>query len=194
MKKFFLLAFAISLSITGINAQVFLGNSDEKVTTSGLVKKSSAETTVTTENKQATTDSKYKGLTDYAVSLNFDSKIYGFNIGGTKSHFGVAFGEDIQSVVFGYGFGGASVSDSFILKGKLYPYAGLSSYDRENDSETEFYWGASANISAGVKLYETKKGDSVFLTFGYSVSAPELETTDMFKNGSWGVGITVVCW
>ncbi|MBO7281057.1 MAG: hypothetical protein J6V00_07840 [Bacteroidaceae bacterium] len=190
MKKFFLLAFAICLSITGINAQVFLGNSDEKVSTSGLVKKSAAEATVTTEQKPATTDSKYKSLTDYSVDLNFDSNIYGFSIGGANSHFGIALGEDISSVMFGYGFGGASVSDSFILKGKLYPYVGLSSYD----SETEFLWGAAANISIGVKVHTTKKGNSVFLTFGYGVSAPELETTDMFDNGSWGVGITVVCW
>lgn len=194
MKKFFLLAFAVCLSITGINAQVFIGNSDEQVSISNRVKKSAAETSVTTEQKPTTTDSKYKGLTDYSVSLNFDSKIYGFSIGGTHTHFGAAFGKDIKNVVFGYGIGGCSVSNSVIFKGKLYPYAGLSSIDYEDDSETDFYWGVAADISLGVKLHTTKKGNSVFLTFGYSVAAPELDTTDLFDNGGFTVGITVVCW
>ena len=71
MKKIFLLALAVSLSFTSINAQVFLGNSDEAVTTSGLVKKEVKETSVTTEQKQATTDSKYKSITDFSSNTFF---------------------------------------------------------------------------------------------------------------------------
>lgn len=182
------------ISFAELNAQVFLGNSDEQVTSSSLTRKKAADTTVKAEQKQEATDSKYKSLTDYAVDLDFDNKIYGFGIGGDHAHFGVTVGEDIYGFTFGYGFGGSSVSEDFLLQGRLYPYVSYSSIDTGDDTDSEFTWGVAASLSAGVKIYKTAKGNSLFLTFGYGVSAPELETKDMFDYGMWRVGLTLVCW
>ncbi len=186
MKKLFLLAFAMCLSTSVINAQVFVGNSNEQVTTESLTKK----TTNTTTTEQAATGSnkKYKSITDYAVDLNFDSKIYGFSVGGDNVNFQMAFGEDIYSATLGIGFGGTHIGNGYLIKGRLYPYAGYGSYG----DDSEFLYGAAANISLGVKVWTTKKGNSAYLTFGYQVIAPEFETSNMFDNGSWGVGLSIV--
>lgn len=174
------------LSTSAINAQVFVGNSNEQVTTKSLTKKTT--TTTTTEQAATGSNKKYKSITDYAVDLNFDSKIYGFSVGGDNVNFQMAFGEDIYSATLGFGFGGTHIGNGYLIKGRLYPYAGYGSYG----DDSEFLYGAAANISLGVKVWTTKKGNSAYLTFGYQVIAPEFETSNMFDNGSWGVGLSIV--
>ena len=97
------------------------------------------------------------------------------------------------------------MDDSFLIQGMIYPYVGYSSISYEVESYTdkgykktetkddsEIAWGAAANLSIGLKLWDTQKGNSTFLTLGYYISAPELETKNMFDNGSWGIGFTTI--
>ena len=51
---------------------------------------------------------------------------------------------------------------------------------------------AQAMIGAGVKLFDTSKGKSVFLSGGYSLVAGEFKTKGMFDYGYWMLGITFV--
>ena len=82
------------------------------------------------------------------------------------------------------------INDNFMLVGKLYPYIGWCSAPYSDD--TDFTYGAQAMIGAGVKLFDTSKGKSVFLSGGYSLVAGEFKTKGMFDYGYWMLGITFV--
>lgn len=90
--------------------------------------------------------------------------------------------------------------DNFLIQGKLYPYIGLSGGNtpknietgQEAKDETKFTYGASADISLGLKLYNTSKGNSTFLHVGYAIIASEFETKGMFKGGCIMVGLTTL--
>lgn len=90
--------------------------------------------------------------------------------------------------------------DNFLIQGKLYPYIGLSQSNtpknietgQEAKDETKFTYGASADISLGLKLYNTSKGNSTFLHVGYAIIASEFETKGMFKGGCIMVGLTTI--
>lgn len=90
--------------------------------------------------------------------------------------------------------------DNFLIQCKLYPYIGLSQSNtpknietgQEAKDETKFTYGASADISLGLKLYNTSKGNSTFLHVGYAIIASEFETKGMFKGGCIMVGLTTI--
>lgn len=90
--------------------------------------------------------------------------------------------------------------DNFLIQGKLYPYIGLSKSitpknietGQEAKDETKFTYGASADISLGLKLYNTSKGNSTFLHVGYAIIASGFETKGMFKDGCIMVGLTTI--
>ena len=198
MKKLILLVFAMCLSFTEINAQVYLGNSDEKITDKSLIKRAPVKkvpaSSTADEQATANTNKKYEDITDYSVELDFDSKIYGIGIGSDNFSFGMSFGDGYSGGILGGGFGDTYVKDNFLLKGRLHPYLGIFRTDYGGESKEEFTYGLSASIGIGVKVWTTKKGNSAFLTFGYQISAPEFETSKMFDNGKFGVGISFVCW
>ena len=91
-------------------------------------------------------------------------------------------------------------ADNFLIQGKLYPYIGLSQSNtpknieigQEAKDKTEFTYGASADVSVGLKLWNTAKGNSTFLHVGYAIMASEFETKGMFKGGCIMVGLTTI--
>lgn len=90
--------------------------------------------------------------------------------------------------------------DNFLIQGKIYPYIGFAQSDtpknietgQEAEDKTEFTYGASADISLGIKLWNTTKGNSTFLHIGYAVMAGEFETKGLFKSGFIMVGLTTI--
>lgn len=82
------------------------------------------------------------------------------------------------------------INDNFMLLGKLNPYIGWCSAPYSDD--TEFTYGAQAMLGGGIRLFDTSKGKSVFLSGGYSVVAGEFKTQGMFDCGYWMLGITFV--
>lgn len=92
------------------------------------------------------------------------------------------------------------ISDNFLIQGKLYPYIGLAQSNTPKDIEigqeaedkTKFTYGASADVSVGLKLWNTAKGNSTFLHVGYAIMASEFETKGMFKGGCIMVGLTTI--
>lgn len=92
------------------------------------------------------------------------------------------------------------IADNFLIQGKLYPYIGLSQSNtpknieigQEAEDKTEFTYGASADVSVGIKLWNTGKGNSTFLHVGYVIMASEFKTRDMIKGGCLMIGLTTV--
>lgn len=90
--------------------------------------------------------------------------------------------------------------DNFLIQGKFYPYIGFSQsntpknieLNQEAEDKTKFTYGASADISLGLKLWNTSKGNSTFLHVGYAVIASEFETKELFKSGCIMVGLTTI--
>lgn len=91
-------------------------------------------------------------------------------------------------------------ADNFLILGKLYPYIGLAQsntsknieIDQEAEDKTKFTYGASADVSVGIKLWNTAKGNSTFLHVGYAIMASEFETKGLFKGGCIMVGFTTI--
>ena len=108
------------------------------------------------------------------MGLNFAADIDGFDT--YQSILGLGLSKRYQ------------IGDNLLIQGKIGPYAGYGSINEKD----KFIYGANGSISAGVKLWDTKKGNSTFITVGYYIDAYEFETTDMFKNGSWAIGFTTV--
>lgn len=156
----------------------------------------------------------FKG-NDIGISYNSDSKVGGISFGSDlgkngymKYGFNAGFGDiDLYSGTFGIGLKKRYVmNDAFLIQGMIYPYIGygstsykvLDSYSNygtpiyETKTDNDFLYGAAANLSLGIKLWNTKKGNSTFLTVGYYISAPEFETKNMFDSGSWGIGFTTI--
>ena len=92
------------------------------------------------------------------------------------------------------------IANNFLIQGKLYPYIGLSQSNTPKDIEigqeaedkTKFTYGASADVSVGLKLWNTAKGISTYLHVGYAIMASEFETKGMFKGGCIMVGLTTI--
>lgn len=92
------------------------------------------------------------------------------------------------------------IANIFLIQGKLYPYIGLSQSNTPKDIEigqeaedkTKFTYGASADVSVGLKLWNTAKGNSTYLHVGYAIMASEFETKGMFKGGCIMVGLTTI--
>lgn len=92
------------------------------------------------------------------------------------------------------------IADNFLIQGKLYPYIGLCQsntpknieIDQEAEDKTKFTYGVSADVSVGLKLWNTAKGNSTFLHVGYAIMASEFETKGMFKGGCIMVGLTTI--
>ena len=92
------------------------------------------------------------------------------------------------------------IADNFLIQGKLYPYIGLGQSNtpknieigQESEDKTKFTYGASADVSVGLKLWNTAKGNSTFLHVGYAIMASEFETKGMFKGGCIMVGLTTI--
>ena len=153
----------------------------------------------------------YSGATDYYGSWNKDTEIlglgFGSNLGNSSGYmemgFHIGLGDiDWTSYAFGLGLQHRIVGENFLLQIKAFPYIGFNNFKEakynsktgkmSEDDKFEFAYGAQARLEAGLKLYETKKKNRVFLTVGYGISAPEFETENMFDNGDWYVGITLV--
>ena len=92
------------------------------------------------------------------------------------------------------------IADNFLIQGKLYPYIGLCQSNtpknieigQEAEDKTKFTYGVSADVSVGLKLWNTAKGNSTFLHVGYAIMASEFETNGMFKGGCIMVGLTTI--
>lgn len=105
-----------------------------------------------------------------------------FEIGGE-----IGIGDiDCTAIKVGYGLVGRSCGESSLLQVKAFPYVTYC----DIESKSEFSWGVQVRAEAGLKLCETKKKNNVYLNVGYGISAPELETSDMFKNGVFYLSIT----
>lgn len=170
MKKSLFLVMLSIMSFVGLQAQ-------EKVAVDGNTKS-------------------YTTASDYYVGWNGNSEILSLNLGGDPGKygyftFGMNYGFGDFSVYEGYiGFGLQKryfIDNTFLIQAKLFPYIGYGSYEEESD----FLWGAIAQFDLGLKLFTTKKGNDCYVTVGYMISAPELETEGMFDNGSWRLGLTM---
>lgn len=162
------------------------------------------------ETATTATAGDYSHAADYYASWNKDAEILGIGFGGDigKSgymEFGYSLGLgdiDWWSSVVGFGLQKRFINENFLLQAKAFPYIGLNSFKESKynsktgkiteDDKLEFTYGAAARLEAGLKLWETKKKNRLFLTVGYEISAPEFETENMFDNGDWVIGITLV--
>lgn len=193
-KRLLTLALGIATCFT-LSAQVLVNSEGEQIKS------------VLTEEKPA---GEYS-IGDFYGSWNKDSEILGLGFGGSNSGgssywemgVGIGLGDiDWFSYAFGFGLQHSIIGENFLLQIKAYPYIGINNfkeatYDSKTgkmseDDKLEFAYGAQARLEAGLKLYETKKKNRVFLKVGYGISAPEFETKNMFDNGDWYVGLTIV--
>lgn len=192
-----MVAIAATLSIPA-NAQ-FVTTEEQKAP--------EASTAITV--KKDYTNSFVKG-SDLYVSYSSDSKVFGLSFLTDLNQYlymGLGFAADIDgfdtynsALYFGVGKR-YRIGKYLLVQGKIGPYAGLLGYTayeydkkgRKSEKEKmKFAYGVNANIAAGVRLWDTKKGNSVFLTAGYYLDAYEFKTKDLFKNGSWGIGFTTI--
>lgn len=147
---------------------------------------------------------------DFNISYNSDSKVLGLSFMGDLNDYlymGYGMAADIKgfdSFSFGLYLGLGKryrLGKYLLLQGKIGPYAGMLNYTEKvynkktgkvNDKDKyEFAYGANASLAAGIKLWDTKKGNTTFLTVGYYLDAYEFKTEDLFKKGgSWGIGFT----
>lgn len=194
-KSLILVAFAVALSVSA-NAQTVISNN--------------YESPISSVNPQTSNENSFVKGTDINVSYSSDAKIAGVSWLSDVSDYmymGLGISADIDgfdtmSMNFGIGIGKRYlIGSSFLVQGKIGPYAGWSSYKEYefNDNgksvekdKNKFNYGADANIAVGIKLWDTKKGNSTFLTVGYYLNSNEFDTKDLFKNGSWGIGFTTV--
>lgn len=90
--------------------------------------------------------------------------------------------------------------NTFVIQGKVYPYIGLAysstpkniETGQEAEEKTKITYGASADISVGIKLWNTSHGNSTFLHLGYAIIANEFKTKGIFKNGCIMAGLTTI--
>ncbi|MCI7580691.1 MAG: hypothetical protein MST01_10745 [Prevotella sp.] len=185
MKKLLVSASFAIFACLGMNAQTVITNNYESPI-------SSLNETKSNDNA----NSFVKG-TDLNLSYNGDSKIAGLSFMSDLNDFlymGLHFAADVDGFdtyqsIFSLGLSKRyQIGESLLIQGKIGPYAGYGSINKED----KFIYGANANLAVGVKLWETKKGNSTFITVGYYLDAYEFKTTDLFKNGSWGIGFTTV--
>lgn len=137
---------------------------------------------------------------DHFVGWSDETEVFSYRMGGQGSlgylTSGMDFGFGDVSLVNGYlGYGIKKrfyMNDVFLIQAAVWPYAGFSmiTVDDESESEYDFLYGISAQIEAGIKIFTTKKGNDLYLTIGYNITAPEFETENVVENGTWQIGVT----
>lgn len=150
------------------------------------------------------------GGEDYTFMLDPDNKIYGIRmnmypgnmIGVTWSMWWQAMSHGSYEGRLGIGFAPRYAAGPVVMGFHLYPYVsllgydefeGLNKYDKATyKNKTKVSYGAAVDIMAGIKLWTTAKGTRGYLTGSYEVAAPEFKTKNAFKNGLWGVGISII--
>ncbi len=119
----------------------------------------------------------------WGASMDFDWGKYSW---GSTTQLSIGLGL-VKRAIFG---------DSFLLQGRVMPYVGFLGTSFKDDSmsnKDDFAYGARAKADIGFQIYRTKKSnEGLFITFGYRIDAPEFETKNMFENGWWSIGLTVV--
>lgn len=200
MKKIFFLAAAAFAFSLGASAQTVISNN--------------YDSPISSVNPETSKESSFVQGSDINVSYCSDTKFGSLSFmmdAGKSVYWGLDFGADIDGfdsygTNFLLGVGKRYLfSDMFLLQGKIGLFAGYSSYEatkishdnhgntkETTESKSKFNYGANGNIALGIKLWDTKKGNSTFITVGYYITASEFETKDMFKNGSWGIGFTTI--
>lgn len=135
--------------------------------------------------------------TDFMASYSSKTKILGLTFNNDFNKYlymGLSVnadidGFDIYATFFNLGLSKRyQIGNNLLVQGKIGPYIGYGSVYEDD----KFYYGANGSVSFGVKLWDTKKGNSTFITLGYYIDAYEFETTDLIKNGSWGIGFTTI--
>ena len=155
-----------------------------------------------TDSDKTVTTAATESYSDYHVGWSDKAEILSFRFGGGPKNGGYftmgydwGFGDiSIFDLYIGYGLHKrVFFGDSFLIQGKIWPYLGFSmiSYEGETESEYDFIYGASAQLEAGLKMYTTKKGNDLYLTVGYDITAPEFDTDGMIDNGTWQLGVTM---
>lgn len=201
MKKYFLSLAALLFAQLGVDAQTVIKNNYD----------SPISTVDGSQPAESSNSNCFVQGSDIGITFNTDAKVYGVKLLYDVSdliYTGVGFllgtGDySSYSTNFYLGVGKRYlIGKSILLQGKIGGYAGYYSYEQaEYDygknkttkkDKSEFMYGAEANISAGLKLWTSKKGTSGFITVGYYMSAPKFKTDNMGDNGSWGIGITLV--
>ena len=154
----------------------------------------------------------YGGGSSFSFLYQSDAKLYGLQMElgtnlfclSTSIISNLKFGGKATSASTAWMGGGVRrklvIADNFLIQGKLYPYIGLSQSNtpknieigQEAEDKTEFTYGASADLSVGINLWNTGKGNSTFLHIGYVIMASEFKTRDMIKGGCLMVGLTTV--
>ncbi len=191
MKRITLLLSILCLTFTEICAQVYIGDNTFGIENSAIVSGTVTDPSAQSEGEATDSKKKYSDIFDFTLNYDSDSKVFGYRMGNDHFNMGMSLGDDLFNLTFGYGFGNSYIfDDTFLIKGRLYPYIGFLSYG----DELEFLYGAAGNLDLGLRLWKTAKGNSGFVTFGYNITAPEFDTTGLFKNGYWEVGISVVNW
>lgn len=191
MKRITLLLSILCLTFTEICAQVYIGDNTIGIDNSAIVSGTVTEPPVQSEGEVTDSKKKYSDIFDFTFDYDKDAKQFGVMVGNDHFNMGMSFGDNLFNLTFGYGFGSTYIyDDTFLIKGRLYPYAGFWTYKDDID----FLYGAAGNIDVGLRLWKTVKGNSGFVTVGYNITAPEFDTTGLFKNGYWGFGISIVYW
>lgn len=195
MKKLFFLVCTFTMLFGQVSAQHLVAD-DKNGTSTGVAVNTvnTNEATVPKGNYSMAMDLEYdysSKLKIHSIGFGYDSRDGGyFKLDGS---FGGANGIDLFSMSVGYGLVKRHIAgDVFLIQGKLYPYIGYSSIEVGDESDMEFDYGLSGSLSVGLNIWNTAKGESAFLTAGYYLCAPEFEFGDMFDNGSWGIGLTIV--
>lgn len=169
-----------------------------------LMSQTQKETMHTTSNDMQ----KLLWCRDFAFKLDPDSKAYGFRFTQTfdgTEWIGMTFGmthvfekHGTTSSFLGIGLSPIYSFGPFLVGFHLYPYGGLSlSYKPEEGKhetvvykeKTEFVYGAMLDLTVGIRLTTTAKGNGVYLSGSYLLSAPKFKTKGMFEDGLWGVGL-----
>lgn len=138
----------------------------------------------------------------FGMDIGFDmGEMWHLNLGMDVSSFKIS-GARVETNLYSIGFGWskrAVLGDWFLLQGRIYPYMGWGSHNTnyfssktKDEEKTEFTYGARADAQIGFRIIKQKDGTQWFLTGGYTISSPEFETKDMFDNGVWGIGITII--
>lgn len=142
-------------------------------------------------------DTRYR---DFTLGISDGGNVIGLNTGvSTKDELGYGVvGVGVYtgatsgiSLTLGYGLNYRSVGDSWMFVAYVYPYLGGSYLSTNDKSKVKFTYGAAGGAKIGYNVYTSAKGGRHFVTVGYGVNAYEFHTKNLFKNGSWQLGLTV---
>lgn len=181
-------------------------NGKENETHTMVVRQEPQSTQHTTNTTISSIDEGWVQGMDYHLLLDPDAKTYGLRMSADNNEWlHLAVGMDMEFVkhgagdfYVGLGLGKKYVLGSLLFFANAYPYAGFIMQDKmENDkwtSDTEFTfsYGAMGTAGIGLKIHESDKGKKYYLSGGYTVNAFKFKTKNLFKNGTWLVGITIV--